>query len=69
MYLEVNVVSKPAVNLSDAEDNIYILVNKVSKILKQKGLYPQAQEMSRMVFNSESYNEAIKIISKYVKIK
>ena len=62
-------MSKPAVNLSDAEDNIYILVNKVSKILKQKGLYPQAQEMSRMVFNSESYNEAIKIISKYVKIK
>lgn len=69
MYLEVNVVSKPAVNLSDAEDNIYILVNKVSKILKQKGLYYQAQEMSRMVFNSESYEEAIKIISEYVKIK
>lgn len=62
-------MSKPAVNLSDAEDNIYILVNKVSKILKQKGLYYQAQEMSRMVFNSESYEEAIKIISEYVKIK
>lgn len=69
MYLEVNVVSKPTVNLSDAEDNIYILVNKISKILKQKGLYQQAQEMSRRVFNSESYEEAIKIISKYVKIK
>lgn len=65
----MNVVSKPTVNLSDAEDNIYILVNKVSKILKQNGLYQQAQEMSRRVFNSESYEEAIKIISKYVKIK
>ena len=49
-----------------ADGNIFNLVAIASKTLKTNGLVNEAQEMSKRVFNSSSYEEALQIITEYI---
>lgn len=62
-------MNKPVCKLTGEDGNIFNLVGKASRVLKEKGLREQAQEMTSKVFSSSSYEEAISIIGEYVKIK
>jgi len=60
---------KPVCKLVGQDGNIFNLINIVSKVLKNNNLHDQAKEMTDRIFNSSSYNEALRIISEYVEIE
>lgn len=57
---------KPKSPIIGADGNIFNLVAIASKTLKTSGLVNEAQEMSKRVFTSSSYEEAIQIITEYI---
>ena len=57
---------KPKSPIIGADGNIFNLVAIASKTLKTNGLVNQAQEMSKRVFTSSSYEEALQIITEYI---
>lgn len=57
---------KPKSPIIGADGNIFNLVAIASKTLKTTGLINEAQEMSKRVFTSSSYEEALQIITEYV---
>lgn len=57
---------KPKSPIIGADGNIFNLVAIVSKTLKTSGLVNEAQEMSKRVFTSSSYEEALQIITEYI---
>jgi len=62
-------MDKPACKLIGEDGNVFNLLGKVSKVLKENNLYEQEKEMTDRVFNSNSYTEALAIFSDYVEIK
>jgi len=60
---------KPTCKLIGQDGNIFNLINIVSKVLKNNDLHDKAKEMTDRIFNSRSYNEALRIISEYVEIE
>ena len=60
---------KPICKLVGQDGNIFNLINIVSKVLKNNDLHDEAKEMTNRIFNSRSYNEALRIISEYVEIE
>jgi len=62
-------MNKPVCKLIGEDGNIFNLLGKVSKVLKQNNLYEQEKEMTDRVFNSRSYNEALRIFADYVEIE
>jgi len=60
---------KPICKLIGEDGNIFNLINIVSKVLKNNNLHSEAKEMTDRIFNSRSYNEALRIISDYVEIE
>lgn len=58
--------NKPKMQLEGHDGNIYFILGWASNLLKQAGQPDQAQEMWDRVLNSQSYNEALNIISEYV---
>jgi len=58
--------NKPIMQLEGHDGNIYFILGRASNLLKQAGQPDQAQEMWDRVLNSQSYNEALNIISEYV---
>jgi len=60
---------KPVCKLVGQDGNIFNLINIVSKVLKNNDLHDKAKEMTDRIFNSRSYNEALRIISEYVEIE
>ena len=58
--------NKPKMQLEGHDGNIYFILGRASNLLKQAGQPDQAQEMWDRVLNSQSYNEALNIISEYV---
>ena len=60
---------KPICKLIGQDGNIFNLINIVSKVLKNNDLHDKAKEMTDRIFNSRSYNEALRIISEYVEIE
>ena len=62
-------MDKPACKLIGKDGNVFNLLGKVSKVLKENNLYEQEKEMTDRVFNSNSYTEALAIFSDYVEIK
>ncbi len=59
-------MSKPKMELVGHDGNIYSILGRASRLLKQEGQPDQAQEMWDRVLDSKSYNEALGIISEYV---
>ena len=60
---------KPICKLVGQDGNIFNLINIVSKVLKNNDLHDEVKEMTDRIFNSRSYNEALRIISDYVEIE
>lgn len=59
-------VAKPACKLVGEDGNIFNLVGLASRALKRAGQAEQAAEMSKKVFASGSYDEALQTIMQYV---
>ena len=49
-----------------ADGNIFNLIGIASKSLKKEGYYEEANEMSKRVMSSNSYEEALGIIVEYI---
>lgn len=57
---------KPRLSVSGQDGNIFAVLGAARKVLKKEGLKDQAEEMTKKVMNSGSYNEALAIISDYI---
>lgn len=61
-------MNKIEVKLIGEDGNIFNLLGIASRALKRNGQRDEAEEMSERVFKSNSYDEALIIISDYVEI-
>ena len=59
-------MSKPKMNLLGEDGNIYAILGRASRLLRQNGQNTQAEQMYFRVTSSQSYDEALHIISEYV---
>lgn len=57
---------KPKSPIIGADGNIFNLIGIASKSLKKEGYYEEANEMSKRVMRSNSYEEALGIIMEYI---
>src|SRR5690554_6196550 len=62
----MNKSHKPKSPIIGADGNIFNLVAIASKTLNTNGFVNEAQEMSKRVYTSSSYEEALQIITEYV---
>lgn len=53
-------------NLIGADGNIYAILGRAGRLLRQNGLAGDAEEMYQRVTHSQSYEDALFIISEYV---
>jgi len=60
--------NKPKCQLVGTDGNIFALMGRASKTLKENGMKKEAVNMTNEVFNALSYEEALLIISKYIEI-
>lgn len=65
--MEVN--RKPSVKLIGEDGNIFSILGRVSRTLKEDGKEEQAKEVSERVMASSSYGEALQIIMEYVEVE
>lgn len=61
-------MNKIKVKLIGEDGNIFNLLSIVSRKLERNGQRDEAEEMRERVFESNSYDEALMIISDYVEI-
>lgn len=61
-------MNKPKCKLIGENGNIFNLMGIAYKTLKEAGLIEEAKEMVEKVTSSDSYLEALAIISEYVEI-
>ena len=59
-------MSKPKMNLFGEDGNIFAILGRASRLLRQNGQAKEAEEMYSRVTSSCSYEEALFIISEYV---
>ena len=57
---------KPKMELIGHDGNIFSIMGRASRLLKQAGMREEANEMFNRVTSSGSYDEALHIISEYV---
>ncbi len=57
---------RPEMELAGHDGNIFAILGRADRLLRYSGQSDKAKEMSRRVFSSSSYNEALGIISEYV---
>jgi hypothetical protein len=60
---------KPICKLIGEDSNIFNLLTKVLKILRNEGLNELADECRKKICNSESYEDALSILGEYVEIE
>ena len=59
-------MEKPKMNLVGEDGNVFAILGRASRALKQVGMSDQAKEMFDRVTNCGDYYEALNIISEYV---
>lgn len=59
-------MTKPKLNLAGEDGNIFAILGRASRLLKQNGQIKEADQMYFRVTSSGSYEEALRIISEYV---
>lgn len=57
---------KPKMELVGHDGNIFSILGRAGRLLRQNGMADQIHEMNDRVYGSHSYNEALNIISEYV---
>lgn len=60
---------KPDCKLMGEDGNIFFILGRVIRTLKENGEVGQAQEVSERVMASGSYDEALQIIMEYVEVE
>lgn len=60
--------NKPIIS-SKIDGNIFAIVGTASRALKNAGFETEAKQMKEKVFGAKDYNEALRIITGYVKFK
>lgn len=60
---------KPIAKVLGQNGNVFNLIAICSRALKDNGQSDKAKEMSDRVFDSESYNEALSIMSEYCELQ
>ena len=65
-HLEDPKQRKPSMRLEGQDENIFSILGRASHLLKEAGQKDRANEMFRRVTSSDSYAEALHIISEYV---
>lgn len=65
-HLEDPKQRKPSMRLEAQDGNIFSILGRASHLLKEAGQKDRANEMFRRVTSSDSYAEALHIISEYV---
>ena len=65
-HLEDPKQRKPSMRLEGQDGNIFSILGRASHLLKEAGQKDRANEMFRRVTSSDSYAEALHIISEYV---
>ena len=61
--------NKPDCKLIGEDGNIFNLMARASKTLRENGLSEEAAEMRERIVSSGSYDEALCIIGEYVNIR
>ncbi|OLS02571.1 hypothetical protein [Tissierella creatinophila] len=62
-------MEKPRCKLIGENGNIFNLMVIAARCLKEEGLKDQADEMLERIYKSQSYLEALAIISEYVEVE
>ena len=60
---------KPSVKLVGTDGNVFILIGKVSRALKDAGEFEEARMFQEEVLNALSYDEALRIIMEFVEVE
>ena len=60
---------KPSLKLIGKNGNIFSILGRVTRTLKEDGKEEQAKEVSERVMASSSYGEALQIIMEYVEVE
>lgn len=61
-------MNKPRCTLTGTDGNIFALMGRVSKTLREAGLEDKVSEMQNRVTSSKSYDEALTVLGDYVEI-
>lgn len=59
-------IKRPKMKLVGQDGNIFAILGRASRLLRENGQPEQAKEMGRRVYQSENYYKALNIISEYV---
>ena len=62
----LNRPKKPKMQLIGQDGNIFAIMGRASRLLKNAGQSDKAKEMCNRVMASKSYNAALAIVSEYV---
>ena len=63
---EQPIPKRPKMKLVGQDGNIFAILGRASRLLKENGQPQQAKEMSSRVYQSGDYYKALNIISEYV---
>jgi hypothetical protein len=62
-------MEKPECKLVGTDGNVFAIIGKVSRTLKETGLKEQAKEFTEKAFASHSYDEVLCLCMEYVEVK
>lgn len=65
-YRKSPIAKRPKMKLVGEDGNIFAILGRASRLLKENGQPQQAKEMSSRVYQSGDYYKALNIISEYV---
>ena len=60
---------KPKCKLIGEDGNVFVIIGKVSKVLKQNNMEEKATEFRAKAMNSESYDEVLILVNEYVDVE
>lgn len=60
--------NKPKVKLTGQDGNVFNLLGICTKALKRAGQSEEAKELTKKVFSSGSYHEALSIMQEYCEV-
>lgn len=61
-------MTKPVVDFSHVDGNIFAVLGTVRQALRRAGMFDEAQQVSNRVLASGSYDEALRICFEYVDV-
>ena len=66
---EGTVMLKPTCVLIGTDANVFAIIGKVSRALKDAGMSARAKEFSGRAFEAGSYGEVLQLVEEYVEVE